>query len=167
MHRNTQPHSRRISPPPQPKLHPPERLTSALPYPVKQSRRRAGDRPPRSTSTRSQDAATSHRSCSAPPLMPPSATRQKSGRLTFKLDSTDICTLGLHGKSRATRDSAPRDYGRASRIMLNAVSVARLTWRKPPAVMTSRNLVSPACAPSAAPTSCDSDVGTQPMVEPA
>jgi len=44
-------------------------------------------------------------------------------------------------------------YGRASRIMLNGVSVARLTLRKPPAVMTSHNLASPACAPSAAPTS--------------
>jgi hypothetical protein len=34
------------------------------------------------------------------------------------------------------------------------------TLRKPPAVMTSRNLASPGCAPRAAPTSCDSEVGT-------
>jgi hypothetical protein len=46
-----------------------------------------------------------------------------------------------------------RAYGRASRIMLNGVSAARLTLRNPPAVMTSRNRASPACAPSAAPTS--------------
>ena len=60
-----------------------------------------------------------------------------------------------------------RDYGRASRIMLNGVSAARLTLRNPPEVMTSRSLASPACAPSAAPTSCESEVGTQPIVEPA
>jgi hypothetical protein len=57
--------------------------------------------------------------------------------------------------------------GRASRIMLKGVSVARRTLRKPPPVITSRSFASPACAPSAAPTSCDSEVGTQIMVEPA
>ena len=56
---------------------------------------------------------------------------------------------------------------RASRIMLNGVSVARLTFRKPPAVMTSRNFAPPACAPSAAPTSCDNEVAMQPAVEAA
>src|SRR5882672_9076139 len=45
-------------------------------------------------------------------------------------------------------------YGRASRTMLNGVSVARRTRPKPPPAMTSRNLASPACPPSAAPTSC-------------
>jgi Putative restriction endonuclease len=60
-----------------------------------------------------------------------------------------------------------RRYGRASRIMLNGVSVARRTWRKPPAVMTSRNLASPAWAPRAAPTSCASEVGTHTIVEAA
>ena len=43
--------------------------------------------------------------------------------------------------------------GRASRIILNGVSVARRT------VLTSRSFASPAWAPSAAPTSCDSEVG--------
>ena len=60
-----------------------------------------------------------------------------------------------------------RRQGRASRIMLNGVSVARRILVKPPAVMTSRSLASPACAPSAEPTSCDSEVGTQIIVEAA
>ena len=64
------------------------------------------------------------------------------------------------------RDRARRQ-GRASRIMLNGVSVARRILVKPPAVMTSRSLASPACAPSAEPTSCDSEVGTQIIVEAA
>jgi hypothetical protein len=51
--------------------------------------------------------------------------------------------------------------------MLNGVSVARRILVKPPAVMTSRSLASPACAPSAEPTSCDSEVGTQIIVEAA
>ena len=51
--------------------------------------------------------------------------------------------------------------------MLNGVSVARRTEANPPAVMTSRSFASPACAPSAAPTSCDSEVGTQIIVEAA
>src|ERR1700730_13434236 len=46
--------------------------------------------------------------------------------------------------------------------MLKAVSAARLTLRNPPAVMTSRRRASPACPPSAAPTSCDSEVAMQP-----
>jgi hypothetical protein len=80
-------------------------------------------------------------------------------------------------QSRAQRDhqwrieksSEPsgRAYGRASRIMLNGVSAARRTLRNPPAVMTSQSLASPACAPSPAPTSCDSEVGRQIIVEPA
>ena len=51
--------------------------------------------------------------------------------------------------------------------MLKGVSAARRTLEKPPLWMTSRSFVSPACAPRAAPTSCDSEVGTQTMVEPA
>ncbi len=58
-------------------------------------------------------------------------------------------------------------YARASRIMLNGVSAALRTVPNPPAVITSRSFASPACAPSAAPTSCDSEVGTQIIVEPA
>jgi len=55
--------------------------------------------------------------------------------------------------------------GRASKIILKGVSVARLTLLKPPAPMTSRNFASPACAPRAAPTSCASEVGTHTIVE--
>jgi hypothetical protein len=51
--------------------------------------------------------------------------------------------------------------------MLKGVCVARLTLWKPPAPITSRSRASPACAPSAAPTSCDSEVGTQIIVESA
>ena len=61
----------------------------------------------------------------------------------------------------------PQPYGRASKTMLNGVSVARRTLRKPPAMTASRSFASPACAPNAAPTSCDSDVGTQTSVEAA
>jgi hypothetical protein len=57
--------------------------------------------------------------------------------------------------------------GLASRIMLSGVSMARRTLWNPPWAITSRNLASPACAPRAAPTSCDIDVGKQIMVEPA
>ena len=43
-------------------------------------------------------------------------------------------------------------YGRASRIILNGVSVARRTWVKPPDPIVSLNRVNPAWAPRAAPT---------------
>ena len=69
--------------------------------------------------------------------------------------------------SRSHHLVAQAAYGRASRIMLKGVSAARRTLEKPPFWMTSRSFVSPACAPRAAPTSCDSEVGTQIMVEPA
>src|SRR5207248_8827853 len=61
--------------------------------------------------------------------------------------------------------AAEMRYGRASRIMLNGVSVARLMLRNPPAPITSRSFASPACAPSAAPISCDIDVGTHTIVD--
>jgi len=48
--------------------------------------------------------------------------------------------------------------------MLNGVSMARRTWRTPPpAVMTSRNFFSLACAPSTTPASCANEVGTTPL----
>ena len=43
-------------------------------------------------------------------------------------------------------------YGRASRIMLNGVSVALHTRPKPPSRMTADSFPKPACAPSAVPT---------------
>ena len=55
--------------------------------------------------------------------------------------------------------------GRASYTMLNGVSAARRKRVKPPALTTSRIRASPACAPSASPTSCDSDAGVQRNVE--
>lgn len=61
----------------------------------------------------------------------------------------------------------PRAYERASNTILNGVAVARRMLRKPPALMTSRSFASPACAPNAAPTSCDRDVGTHTSVDAA
>ena len=72
-----------------------------------------------------------------------------------------------HDAGQTTAGTALRFQGRASRIMLNGVSVARRILVKPPVVMTSRSLASPACAPSAVPTSCDSEVGIQIIVEAA
>src|SRR5579862_10027748 len=48
--------------------------------------------------------------------------------------------------------------------MLNRVSVARRKRVSPPATTTSRIRASPACAPSANPTSCDSDAGVHKSV---
>ena len=65
-------------------------------------------------------------------------------------------------------------YGRASRIMLNRVPPRLLSSEtnydcqvksELTQVMTSRSRASPACAPSAAPTSCEREVGTHPIVE--
>ena len=55
----------------------------------------------------------------------------------------------------------PTRHGRASSTRLNGVSAARRKRVKPPAVTTSRSRASPACAPSASPTSCASDAGVQ------
>src|ERR1700689_2881008 len=49
-----------------------------------------------------------------------------------------------------------RGHGRASYTTLSGVSAARRNRVKPAAVTTSRILASPACAPSASPTACDS-----------
>jgi hypothetical protein len=56
-------------------------------------------------------------------------------------------------------------YGLASKTRLKGVSVARRKRVKPPAVTTSRMRASPACAPSASPTSCAFEAGVQIMVE--
>src|ERR1700691_1440336 len=56
-------------------------------------------------------------------------------------------------------------HGRASNTRLNGVSATRRNRVKPPAVTTSRILASPACAPSASPTSWESDAGVQSSVE--
>ena len=62
-------------------------------------------------------------------------------------------------------DAARRGYGRASKIRLNGVCVARRNLVNPPDVTTSRKRFSPACAPSASPTSCDSEAGVHSSVE--
>ena len=48
---------------------------------------------------------------------------------------------------------------------LNGYETCRRIREKPPDLTISVSFASPACAPSAAPTSCSSDVGTQIMVE--
>src|SRR5271156_3883771 len=68
--------------------------------------RRAGAEPPAERSAgpapavrrpaTPRDAATRHRSRSAPPPKSPPTARHKAGETDiFKLDGTDICTLGL------------------------------------------------------------------------
>ena len=75
---------------------------------------------------------------------------------------------GAGGGGMNRRDPPSRNQSRASRIMLNGVSVARRKRVKPPPWVTiSRSRPSPACAPSAAPVSCESEVGTQIIVEAA
>src|SRR5882757_1112938 len=49
----------------------------------------------------------------------------------------------------------------ASSTMLKGVSAARRTRLKPPSMMTFLRRASPACAPSARPTSCASEAGVQ------
>src|SRR5436190_17640842 len=56
-------------------------------------------------------------------------------------------------------------HGRASNTRLNGVSAAVRKRPKPPAATTSPMRAGPAWAPSASPTSCDSDAGVQRNVE--
>ena len=58
-----------------------------------------------------------------------------------------------------------RAHGRASRTRLNGVSAARRKRVNPAAVTSSRKRASPACAPSASPTSWDSEAGVHSSVE--
>src|SRR3954467_12642284 len=59
----------------------------------------------------------------------------------------------------------PPVQGFASRTMLNGVSATRRNVVKPALVTMSRSRASPAWAPSAAPTSWDSELGVQSSVE--
>ena len=59
------------------------------------------------------------------------------------------------------------NYPFASNTRLNGVSAARRKRVNPPRVTTSRIFHSPACAPSARPTSCDRDAGVQTIVDAA
>ena len=75
---------------------------------------------------------------------------------------------GWWGWIRALRRRPRRArYGRASSTMLNGVSAATRTRPKPPARATAASRAGPACAPSAAPTSCAMDAGVQIMVDAA
>ena len=77
--------------------------------------------------------------------------------------------LGRSRPDGITPDAAERrlPYGRASMTMLNGVSAALRTLRKPPCLMAPETRANPACAPRAAPTGWSSEVGTQTMVEAA
>ena len=75
----------------------------------------------------------------------------------------------LRGQAISSRRKAPPPPAvspyLASSTMLSGVSAAlRICW-KPPARITSEMRRSPACAPSARPVSCASEVGTQIIVE--
>ena len=71
----------------------------------------------------------------------------------------------ITSSARASTGIVNRLHGLASRTMLTCVSAARRTLLKPPALMISVSFACPACAPNAIPTSCESDTGTQAMVE--
>lgn len=79
--------------------------------------------------------------------------------------------LAVPSTPRAKRDGARVDttvpYFLASRIRLNGVSAARRKRVNPASLNTSRRRGSPACAPSASPTSWDSELGVQIMLEAA
>ncbi len=100
------------------------------------------------------------------------ATRKRDGtRPASRRRSRAGCSIGWHRLLVFAHPAPPVSrsacYGRASRIILKGVSAARRILEKPPLWITSRSFFSPACAPSAAPTSCDREVGRQIMVEPA
>jgi hypothetical protein len=75
------------------------------------------------------------------------------------------CRIGL-SVSRGGRESFDV-YGRASRMRLKGVAVARRKRVNPPASTTSRKRASPACAPSPRPTSWLSEAGVHSIVEAA
>jgi hypothetical protein len=68
------------------------------------------------------------------------------------------------GASRVKR-APPAPHALASSTMLNGVSAARRKREKPAWRATSASFRSPACAPSAAPTSWPSEAGTHTLVE--
>lgn len=82
----------------------------------------------------------------------------------FDVRRDDLPTR-LHGRRVASSFSVL--YARASKIKLNGVSVARRKDVNPASSATDRKRFSPACAPSARPVSCASDVGTHTIVDAA
>src|SRR5205814_6981096 len=76
--------------------------------------------------------------------------------------------VGVARASLLARATPPIDrlgQGLASKTRLNGVSAARRKREKPLPTTTSRIRASPAWAPSASPTSCDSDAGVHKSVE--
>jgi hypothetical protein len=96
------------------------------------------------------------------PVPPPSVPGNRLG-----LSAGALPTPPRVGRSPPISLRNARVPSRASKSLLRGVCVARLTLWKPPAPITSRSRASPACAPSAAPTSCNSEVGMQIIIEPA
>ena len=72
---------------------------------------------------------------------------------------------GAPGRRGRPGVAAGRGYGRASSTTLNGVSAARRTRVKPALPRTSRRRASPAWAPSARPTSWESELGVHSSVE--
>ncbi len=73
--------------------------------------------------------------------------------------------LLVRGARGGSVTRAPRErHGRASNTRLNGVSATRRNRVKPAASTTSRIRASPACAPSASPTSCESEAGVHSSV---
>jgi len=89
----------------------------------------------------------------------PGGTRPAACGLAHRAGSRQA---GRPGGSRAPPRSC---QGRASNTRLNGVSAARRNRVNPAVPTTSAILASPACAPRASPTSCDSDAGVHSSVE--
>ena len=87
----------------------------------------------------------------------------------FFIGNPKGATLQVSAPPPRWGETAPQeidgDYGRASRTRLKGVSAARLTLLNPPCLTTSARRASPAWAPSASPTSWESDAGVQITVE--
>ena len=99
----------------------------------------------------------------------PPRREQEHGRLAgaeaFPGDP-DAVALDNARRVRLLRPCAGvRRHGLASNTRLNGVSAARRKRLNPPAETTSRIRASPAWAPSASPTSCESEAGVQRNVE--
>lgn len=97
-------------------------------------------------------------------ITPPPALVVIAG--TFGPPAQFFVRSGPRGACSVVFTGAAR-YGRASYTMLNGVSAARRKRVNPAPVTTSRIRASPACAPSARPTSCASDDGVHKNVEAA
>ena len=106
-------------------------------------------------------------------VVPLVAGRKEPGRAAESLGVRRGAAAGIEVRFHRQRGpaNAPAEkinqniYGRASNIRLKGVCVALRKWLKPPAETTSRSRCSPACAPRASPTSCESEAGVQSSVD--